>query len=143
MTICVEGILPLSHSLSLSLTLSLSLSSRMVWRAKSKVTTGQLWPAGPSLGISGLEERVCTRLSRWKWLLPQLSYRGRVLVANNLVASTLWHKLCVLQPPTGLIQSIQRSLVTFSGQDNTGFEQRFCISQYKKADRAWWILNPG
>lgn len=31
----------------------------------------------------GLEEKVCARLSRWKWLLPQLSYRGRVLVANN------------------------------------------------------------
>jgi len=62
------------------------------------------------LNWEGLEERVCTRLSRWKWLLPQLSYRGRVLVANNLVASTLWHKLCALQPPTGLIQ---RRLVTF------------------------------
>ncbi len=30
------------------------------------------------LNWEGLEERVCTRLSRWKWLLPQLSYRGRV-----------------------------------------------------------------
>lgn len=70
------------------------------------------------LNWEGLEERVCTRLSRWKWLLPQLSYRGRVLVANNLVASNLWHKLSVQQPPTGLIQSIQRRLVTFfwSGQ---------------------------
>lgn len=27
--------------------------------------------------------------SRWKWLLPHSSHRGRVLVANNLVASTL------------------------------------------------------
>ncbi len=35
----------------------------------------------------GILERVCTRLSRWNWLLPQLSYRGRVLVVNNLVAS--------------------------------------------------------
>lgn len=70
------------------------------------------------LNWEGVEERVCTRLSRWNWLLPQLSYRGRVLVANNLVASTLWHKLGVLQPPAGLIQSIQRRLVTFfwSGQ---------------------------
>lgn len=61
---------------------------------------------------------MCTRLSRWKWLLPQLSYRGRVLVANNLVASTLWHKFNVMQPPGGLVQAIQRSLVTFfwSGQ---------------------------
>uniref|UniRef100_A0A3B3WLD2 Reverse transcriptase domain-containing protein n=1 Tax=Poecilia mexicana TaxID=48701 RepID=A0A3B3WLD2_9TELE len=52
----------------------------------------------------GVMERVCARLSKWKWLLPQLSYRGRVLVVNNLVASALWHKLTVLTPPSSLIQ---------------------------------------
>lgn len=41
----------------------------------------------------GAMERVSTRLSKWKWLLPQLSYRGRVLIINNLVALTLWHRL--------------------------------------------------
>lgn len=63
-------------------------------------------------------EKVCAKLSRWKYLLPQLSYRGRILVTNNLVASTLWHKLTVLQPPAGLIEEIQRKLVSFfwSGQ---------------------------
>ena len=38
----------------------------------------------------GLVEKVCARLSRWKWVLPQLSYRGRVLIANTLADSTLW-----------------------------------------------------
>ena len=33
----------------------------------------------------GVVEKVCARLSKWRWLLPQLSYRGRVLVANHLV----------------------------------------------------------
>lgn len=37
----------------------------------------------------GLVEKVCARLSCWHWLLPQLSYRGRALVCNNLVASRL------------------------------------------------------
>ena len=66
----------------------------------------------------GVMEKVCARLSSWKWLLPQLSYRGRVLVANNLVASMLWHRLCVLPPPRGLMDDIQRALVDFfwSGQ---------------------------
>ena len=66
----------------------------------------------------GVVEKVCARLSRWKWVLPQLSYRGRVLVANNLAASTLWHRLMILQPPKGLIQELQRTLVNFfwSGQ---------------------------
>ena len=61
----------------------------------------------------GVKEKVCARLSKWKWLLPQLSYRGRVLVANNLVASTLWHKLIALTPPRGLIEEIQRAILDF------------------------------
>ena len=32
----------------------------------------------------GVLEKVCARLTKWKWLLFQLSYRGRVLIANNL-----------------------------------------------------------
>jgi len=46
-----------------------------------------------------VKDKVCAKLSKWSWLLPQLSYRGRVLVINNLVASTLWHRLNVLEPP--------------------------------------------
>jgi len=34
-------------------------------------------------------------------------------VANNLAASTLWHKLIVLNPPEELIREIQRMLVNF------------------------------
>ncbi|TWW77612.1 Transposon TX1 uncharacterized 149 kDa protein ORF 2 [Takifugu flavidus] len=66
----------------------------------------------------GAVEQVCTRLSKWKWLLPQLSYRGRVLIANNLVASTLWHRLTVLPSPAGLIERVQKLIVDFfwSGQ---------------------------
>ncbi|KAF7642537.1 hypothetical protein LDENG_00256290 [Lucifuga dentata] len=61
----------------------------------------------------GVREKVCAKLSKWKWLLPQLSYRDRVLVINNLVASTLWHRLNVLSPPRGFIEDIQRTLVNF------------------------------
>uniref|UniRef100_A0A3Q3ERM5 Reverse transcriptase domain-containing protein n=1 Tax=Labrus bergylta TaxID=56723 RepID=A0A3Q3ERM5_9LABR len=61
----------------------------------------------------GVREKVCARLSKWKWLLPQLSYRGRVLVVNNLVASTLWHRLVALTPPRGLVEDIQRAILDF------------------------------
>uniref|UniRef100_A0A3B3DKH2 Reverse transcriptase domain-containing protein n=1 Tax=Oryzias melastigma TaxID=30732 RepID=A0A3B3DKH2_ORYME len=61
----------------------------------------------------GLLDKVRARLSSWKWLLPQLSFRGRALVANNLVASMLWHKLLVLCPPTNLLNDIQRSILDF------------------------------
>ncbi|KAJ3583936.1 hypothetical protein NHX12_015433 [Muraenolepis orangiensis] len=61
----------------------------------------------------GLLGKVQAKLAKWKWLLPQLSYRGRVLVANNLVASSLWHRLQVLTPPPGLMKQLQRLLVDF------------------------------
>lgn len=61
----------------------------------------------------GVLEKVGAKLSKWKWLLPQLSYRGRVLIANNLVASTLWHRLAVLVPPPNLLENVQRLLVNF------------------------------
>ncbi|KAK3517804.1 hypothetical protein QTP70_018967 [Hemibagrus guttatus] len=61
----------------------------------------------------GLLEKVSARLSKLKWLLPHLSYRGRVLVVNNLAASTLWHKTNVMEPPEELVSSIQRSIVDF------------------------------
>lgn len=37
----------------------------------------------------GVVEKVSARLSRWTWILPELSYRGRVLVANNLIGTSL------------------------------------------------------
>ncbi len=43
-------------------------------------------------------ENVEGRLERWKWLLPKMSFRGRALIINNLVASSLWHRLSVLEP---------------------------------------------
>ncbi len=62
----------------------------------------------------GLVEGVLVKLSEWKWLLPQLSYRGRVLIANNLKASTLWHKLMFfLDPPRSIIDEIHKTLVKF------------------------------
>jgi len=61
----------------------------------------------------GLVEKVSARLSKWRWLLPQLSYRGRVLVVNNLAASILWHRTMVMEPPEELISSIQKEIVKF------------------------------
>lgn len=42
-----------------------------------------------------------------------MSYRGRILVVNNLVSSALWHKLMCADPPASLLSTIQRLLVDF------------------------------
>lgn len=40
----------------------------------------------------GVIEKVERRLKKWRWLSPQMSFRGRCLIINNLVASLLWHR---------------------------------------------------
>ncbi|KAL7839945.1 hypothetical protein SRHO_G00266030 [Serrasalmus rhombeus] len=42
-----------------------------------------------------------------------LSVGDRLLVANNLITSALWHKFTVLNPPGQLIHNIQKALVNF------------------------------
>ena len=42
-----------------------------------------------------------------------MSYRGRTLVINNLVASFLWHRLACLDPPVHLLLKIQSLLLDF------------------------------
>ncbi|KAJ3586247.1 hypothetical protein NHX12_012647 [Muraenolepis orangiensis] len=57
-----------------------------------------------------LYERASSARVNWR---EQMSYRGRVLVANTLVASTLWHRLMALTPPRNLVSSIQQEIVDF------------------------------
>lgn len=61
----------------------------------------------------GVEEKVEGRLAKWRWLLPNMSYRGRVLIINNLVASTLWHRLMCMEPPPALLQKVQSIILKF------------------------------
>ncbi len=42
-----------------------------------------------------------------------MSYRGRFLVINNLVSSSLWHKFACVDPSNELFANIQRELVNF------------------------------
>ena len=58
-------------------------------------------------------EKVEGKMKKWNWLLPQTSYRGRVLILNNLVASLLWHRLSCVDPPSGLLAEIQKKMVEF------------------------------
>lgn len=61
----------------------------------------------------GLVEKVTGKLQRWKWIQAQLSYRGRVLVVNNLATSMLWHRLTVLDPQKELLSQLQKAFVDF------------------------------
>lgn len=57
----------------------------------------------------GVVDRVIGKIQMWNWSLPQLSYRGRCLVINDLAALMLWHKFTVLYPPNELIIKVQRA----------------------------------
>ncbi len=42
-----------------------------------------------------------------------MSYRGRILIVNNLVASSLWHRFACVDPPIHLVAKIQATLIDF------------------------------
>ena len=63
--------------------------------------------------FSSIKNEIETVLKKWKHLAPILSYRGRVLIVNNLCASMLWHKVICMTIDDSLIKEIQKLFVTF------------------------------
>lgn len=53
-------------------------------------------------------------LERWNWLHPKMSFRCRIRIANNLLFSSLWHKIMCVDPPAPLLSQIQKVLVDFN-----------------------------
>lgn len=84
----------------------------------------------------GTTEKVKGRLEKWKWLIPNMSYRGRTLVINNLIASSLWHKLTCIDPPLHLLAEIQAILVDFFlGQVTLGSTEYIVFTQRRRRTR--------
>ncbi|CAM5163233.1 unnamed protein product [Eretmochelys imbricata] len=86
------------------------------------------WSAGPLLYLGvylsamhpspletwqNLESRVIERLRKWTRLLRCLSLRGRALVLNQLVLSTLWYRLNTLAPAPGFLTNLRTSILEF------------------------------
>ncbi len=61
--------------------------------------------------FEGAVEKIKGRLDKCKCLLPKLSYRGRILIINNLIASSLWHRLMCVDPPANFLFKIQSILI--------------------------------
>ncbi len=89
----------------------------------------------------GMLEKVSARLLKWKSLLPLMSYRGRVLVVNNWAASTLWHRLTVMEPPEELICKYRGHLWSFSGVENIGFVQQHSTCLCMKEVKVLWMCG--
>ncbi len=52
-------------------------------------------------------------LSSWKRLSFKMSLKGRVLVANQLAASKLFHTLATLSPPENVLAELQGKIINF------------------------------
>ena len=72
--------------------------------------TGKNW--------QGVLEKIQGKLRKWRWVLPQLTFRGETLIIHILVACHLWHRVTCVQPPRTLITEIQRELIDFLGGGN-------------------------
>lgn len=57
--------------------------------------------------FEGAVEKIKGRLDKLKFLLPKMSYRGCILIINNLLASSLWHRLMCVGPPSNFLFKVQ------------------------------------
>ncbi|CAM5112733.1 unnamed protein product [Eretmochelys imbricata] len=86
------------------------------------------WSAGPLLYLGiylsathpsplenwqNLEGGLIERIRKWTRLLRCLSLRGRALVLNQLVLSTLWYQLNTLVPAPGFLTDLRTSILEF------------------------------
>ncbi|CAM4506512.1 unnamed protein product [Lepidochelys kempii] len=86
------------------------------------------WSAGPLLYLGvylsathpsppenwqNLEGRVIEQLRKWTRLLLCLSLRGRAVVLNQLVLSTLWYRLNTLVLAPGFLTDLRTSILEF------------------------------
>ncbi len=61
--------------------------------------------------------------TEWRWLIPNMS--KHVLVVNNLVASSLWHRLACADPPVLLLDQASYSCEFLLGQFALGATEHF------------------
>ncbi len=61
--------------------------------------------------------RGCWKKSKDAWIngncYYQICHRGRTLIVNNLVASSLWHRLACVDPSPHFLSEVQAALVNF------------------------------
>lgn len=62
---------------------------------------------------SKCKEKLSKTLSRWSSLSYSLSFKGRIIIANQLAASKLFHCLAVLSPPQQTLIELQEMLINY------------------------------
>lgn len=60
-----------------------------------------------------ITEKVKGRLDKWIFLAKTLSYKGHILIRNNLIASSLWHHLASKGPSINVLSKVQTIRVNF------------------------------
>ena len=63
------------------------------------------------------QDKLTKALGRWKGLSKFLSYKGKVLIANQLATSQILHTLAVLSPPDHILNELQNKLINFIWSD--------------------------
>ena len=62
---------------------------------------------------SKCKERLQNTLNSWSRLSNSMSFKGKVIIANQLAASKIFHFLAAISPPNNVINELQDLLVEF------------------------------
>ena len=79
-------------------------------------------------------EKLNKTLTSWKNLSLSLSFKGRILIANQLATSKTFHTLAVFSPPDHILDELQRMLIDFVWPTEK--------HHLKRQGGPWFILPP-
>ena len=64
------------------------------------------------------KDKLNKTLSSWSRLSASRSFKGKIIIANQLAASKIFHGLAVLSPPENVLCELQNILVDFVWSNN-------------------------
>ena len=84
------------------------------------------------------KNRLLETLASWSGISTSLSFKGRVLIANQLAASKNFHCLAALAPPDVFLSELQRRLVDFVWSNKRHYLKEQIV--YQKPDKGGFGL---
>ena len=59
------------------------------------------------------KEKINKTFTKWKSLSFSLSYKGKIIIANQLASTKIYHCLAILNPPENILRELQEMMVDF------------------------------
>ena len=80
------------------------------------------------------KEKLNKTLSSWTRISNSLSFKGKIIIINQLAASKIFHCLAVFSPPQNILSELQNMLVNFGQTNGTTLKNKSCMKNLTNED---------